>query len=167
MGYGETYHRTVVELDRTLHQTLAERAAAYHGSAVLVLDGAGDDLGCRRRILVDEHAYLALLKASAATCVVLLTLLGASLGIHYEVALLQELLNDAHSRLQVAAAVVLKVEDKVAHACFLQRVDRGHELAVCGCTERTDANVAHVRTYHVVGVERVYGYLGARHGERE
>lgn len=50
---------------------------------------------------------------------------------------------------------------------FSQRVDCGHELAVCGCTERTDANVAHVRTYHIVGVERVYGYLRTRYGERE
>ena len=41
VGYGEANHRAVVKLDGTLHESLAERAAAYDGGAVLVLQCAG------------------------------------------------------------------------------------------------------------------------------
>ena len=94
-----------------------------------------------------------------------MTFLSASLGVHHEVALLQELLYNAHRRLQIATAVVLKIEDEIAHTSLLQRVDSGHKFAVGGGTERADAHVAHTRTYHVVGIKRVYGYLGTRNGE--
>ena len=53
--YGEAYHGAVGQADGTLHEALAEGAAADDGAAVLVLHGAGDYFCGGGRELVDEH----------------------------------------------------------------------------------------------------------------
>ena len=54
-GDRKAYQRTVMELDRTLYQTLAERTAAYDGGTVPILDCTRYNLAGRCRILINEH----------------------------------------------------------------------------------------------------------------
>lgn len=51
---GEAHLTAVFELHHTLHQSFAEGAATDNDAAVPVLDGAGEDFGCRGRAFVDE-----------------------------------------------------------------------------------------------------------------
>ena len=46
-GDGEANHATVVEANLLLHQTFAKGASADDGGAIVVLHGAGEDLGRR------------------------------------------------------------------------------------------------------------------------
>ena len=167
VSHGEAYHRAIVKLDRALHESLAKRAATYDGAAVLVLHCTRQYLGSRSCIFVDKHVNLALCKASVARSTIFHASLGASFGVDDEVVLLKELLYYLHRCLQIASAIVLKVDDEVAHAVGLQRVDSLHKLAVGGCTKRADTYVSQVWAYHVVGINRIYGYLAACHGEVE
>ena len=62
VSHGQTDHRLVGQVDRTLHEPLAEGAPADHYSAVLILYGTGYNLCRRRREFVDEHHDAALLQ---------------------------------------------------------------------------------------------------------
>ena len=44
MSDGQSYHRAVRQIDRTLHQPLAKGATAHDETTILILDGACDDL---------------------------------------------------------------------------------------------------------------------------
>ena len=45
----------------------------------------------------------------------------------------------------------------------LQGVYGLHELGIGRCTERSDTYISHTGAYHVVGIDRIYGYLGSCH----
>ena len=83
----------------------------------------------------------------------------SSLGIYDEVVAAEELVGNAHRRLQVAAAIVLQVEYQVGCALQLQFHQRPHKLFVGGGTETADAYIAHARPDKIVGIERFDGYF--------
>ena len=88
-----------------LHEALAEGAAADDGAAVVVLDGSGEDLGCRCRALVNEHYDGHVLEGAAAVGGEVLALGVDTFGIDHELACRQELVDHDDGRLHVAATV--------------------------------------------------------------
>ena len=91
MGDGETNLATIIEGQRTLHQSLAEGSATYHYSTVLILNGSGNNLCGRSCKLIGKHYYLALAPSSVSLRLILLTGSCTTTGINDEIALLQEL----------------------------------------------------------------------------
>ena len=64
---GEADLSSVVDFEHSLHQTLAEGAATDEGATIPILNGARDNLGCRRGIFVDKDYQRARSIASATT----------------------------------------------------------------------------------------------------
>ena len=59
VGDGEAHHRTVRQIQRTLHQSFAIGSATDDGASVVVLDGTRNNLGSRCRIAIYQHVDLA------------------------------------------------------------------------------------------------------------
>ena len=164
---GETDHRTVGHVERTLHETLAKRASAHHLATVVVLQRSRDNLGSRCRKLIYKHHHLSVEQLARPVRLVIHARRAQSAGINDEVVLRQELIGNLHCRLQIASAILLKVEQKVLHALLLQLVHSRHELVVCRGTETTDTDISHARTYHIRGVEAFHRNLVALHVEHQ
>ena len=167
MRNGKTNHRTVLKLYRALHQSLTEGAATDDRGAVVVLHGSRDNLCCRGRILIYEDAELQILQLAASVRLIFHAILRLALGIYNKVVLAEQLVGDVDGSLQISTSVVLEVENETLHAGTLQGVCGCDKLAVRRGTERSDADVAHVRTNHIICVQRVDGYFGAGNGEME
>ncbi len=88
-------------------------------------------------------------------------------GVDDKVLGLQEFVGNLYGGLQIAATVVLQVEDKVAHALGTQLADGGHKLLISGGAEAADADVAHLRPNHVVAVDGLHRNLVAGDVEGE
>ena len=116
MGDGQTNHRTVGQVDGALYQSLAKGATTHYDATVVVLNGTGDNLCCRGGIAVNQHDDLSFLEQTTATCRIVRAVYATSFGIDDEAAAIQQLVGDLYSCLQVAAAILLKVEDKGLHA---------------------------------------------------
>ena len=149
MRDGEAYHRAVFKLQRALYQPLSEGAPAHDDAAVLVLDGTGEDLRRRGTILIDEHRHGALEELGMAVGVVFTPRSLAPLCIDNHVALAEKLVDDHHSGLQIAPAVVLQVDDEAVHTLALQFLHGRHELLVGGGPEVADADISYARPYHI------------------
>ena len=89
----------------------------------------------------------------------------ASFGIDDEVVFAQKLVDYLRGAQHIAAAVLLKVEDKVLHPLFVELLHRVHELLVGICPETAYAYISHLWTYHIGCVDGVEGYLVAFHVE--
>ena len=99
------------ERDDRLHRALAERARADDGRALVVLQGAGDDLGGRGRAAVDQHDDLLAVGLVAGMGLRALRLLVvAALGQH-DGAALEEVVGDGDRLIEQAARVVAQVDD--------------------------------------------------------
>ena len=169
VGNGEANHRTVGELDGSLHKAFAKRAAANDLSAVLILQRAGDNLGSRCGIFIDEYDdATAGTKMTVARCAEVLAWHGTSLGVDDDVVLLQELIGNLRCCLQVATTIVLQVENERLKRSLVPQLLQGlHELFVSGGAKRADTDVAHTGLDHVGCVEGVNGNLIACHRERQ
>ena len=161
MRHGETNHRAVGQVDGTLHESLAEGTATYNHTAVLVLDGTCDNLRRRCRILIYEHHHLAIQELTVALCLIVISRHLPSLGIYNKVVLLKKLIGNVHGSLEIAASVALKVEDKVAHALFLQLGEGIAELVMGGGSEIADAHISNLGSYHIYGINGFNGNLVA------
>ena len=120
MGDGQPDHAAVGEVERPLYKPFPESPSTDDRPPVIVLDGSGDNLCGRCRQFVDQHIDLDILQAAVAHCPEVLPARPASLGIDDHVIVPQELIGDLHGRLEIAAAVVLEVEEQRLHAFFLQ-----------------------------------------------
>ena len=159
VGYGETHHRAILKLNGALHESLAERAAAYDLPAVLILNGSRYDFGSRSAEFIDQHHHLALEQMTVALSPGFLLRHGASLRIDDQVALVEKLVGHLYGSLEIAASILLKVEDEILHALPLQSLHRLHELIVGGKPETADADVAHLRPNHIIAVNGLHGNL--------
>ena len=167
MGDGEAYHGAVGQVDGALHQSLAKGASAYHLASVVVLYGTCNNLGCRGRILIDEHHHTPLSQTAVAVGHKVTTRHATAFGIDEEVAFRQELSCYVGCCLQIAAAVLLQVKHEILHALLLQLTQGCHELIVSSGTEVADAYVADGGLQHIDGIDRLDGYLVALHVERQ
>ena len=162
VGNGQADHRAVGQVDGALNQSFAVRPAAHHGATVLVLDGAGDDFSCRGSELVDENHHLSFHQFAISFGAVLGPLARfAALRIDNKVVLFQEFIGYLDGCLQVAAAIVLQIEQQVFHALLLQGAHTFHELIVGGGPEIGDADITDARPYHIDGINRLDGNLVA------
>ncbi len=107
MRHGDAYLRAVEEVYGTLHEALAEGAAAYDDAAVLVLHGTGENLCCRGGELVDEDGDVARAHLAVALGGVLPAAGVEALGVDDEVAGGEDLIEYVDGSLEVSAAVLL------------------------------------------------------------
>ena len=69
--------------------------------------------------------------------------------------------------MHVAAAILLEVQNKGLHALCKELLHAFHKLVVRGGSEVADADIAHLRTNHVSGVDAMDGNLVANDGEAQ
>ena len=165
-GNGDANHRAVFQIYGSLHQTLAECAAANDDATVLILHGSADNLGGRGCVFIHEDNQVAVHELAAACGAELLKLhIAASAGIDYHVALGQEHAGNLSSRAEISAAVALEVEDERLHPLLFQPFHCiGHLVLGCG-SERAEADETNAGFHDICGVERLHGNLVARHLE--
>src|ERR1700704_4022757 len=131
-----------------LHRALAERAGADDGRALLVLQGAGHDLGGRSRAAVDQDDQRLALGEVAGARVEALGLLRVAAAGRYDLAALQEGVGDRDRLIQQPARIVAQIDDIALELLGRNlRRDVGDRLleAVGGLlVERRDADVTDV-----------------------
>src|SRR6185312_12870141 len=117
------------ERDDGLHRALAERARAENGRALVVLQGARDDLGRRSRAAVDQDDERFALDQVAGPRIEALRLVGVAAARRHDLALLQEGVGDRDGLIEQAAGIVAQVED-IALELVLRhlRLDLGDAL---------------------------------------
>ena len=118
MCYRQTYHRPVGQVDWTLYKTLSESTTTNNRSTILILNSSCNNLCSRGRITIDKNHDLPLLERSFSVSSIIHTWNFSSLRINDQVAFCQELISDVNSRFQVAAAILLKVKQQMAHPLF-------------------------------------------------
>ena len=161
----EQHRRAVAKREFGLHQSLAERAPAYDGGAVVVLQRAADHFARRGRVLVDNHRQAALREEAAAVRIDVATPRVDPLGVHYQGLARKQLAGDAYSRRQRSTAVAAQVEDQVAHAAPFERQDGLAELVVARRGERVEHHIARRVVEHRVVGQRVVGHHAAPYVE--
>ena len=162
---GEAYHRAVGEANLLLNKTLAERTATDDGAAVVVLYGSGEDLGCRRRALVDKHAERQLLIRAVTVGTEVLTRRLAALHIHYELVLRQELVSHLHGRVHVSARIVAQVDDQVLEAFLRELSQRDEHLGISSLAEASHLYIARVLVEHICRSDALLRYVATCDGE--
>src|ERR1043165_1421081 len=55
LGNRQQQRRVVIQLERKLYETFAKRRLADDERAIVILKRAGDDLGCRSSLAVNQH----------------------------------------------------------------------------------------------------------------
>ena len=154
MGNGETDFTAIFEGKRTLHQSLAKGSATHHYTTVLILYSTGNDFSRRSRKLISEDNNLALAPATISLSTELLTGSSTTIGIDYQITLLQELISYLRRSLQIASTIILQVEDKVFHALLLQRIHRLGNLLVARHSETSQTDITNARTNHIGSIHR-------------
>ena len=167
MGDGETDHRAVWQVDRTLHQSFAKGTTADNQTSVLILNGSCDNLCGRGRIAIDEHHYPAVHKSTVAISGIVRTGHLPSIGIDDEITPMQELVCDIDGSFQIAATVLLKVENQMLHTLRLQLAEALNELLMRRRAEIADADIADAWTNHIGGIDGMDRNLVADNGKLE
>uniref|UniRef100_A0A0N4ZL51 PE-PGRS family protein n=1 Tax=Parastrongyloides trichosuri TaxID=131310 RepID=A0A0N4ZL51_PARTI len=132
--------------DHRLHRSLAEAGQADHRRPLLILQGAGDDLGRRGRAVVDQHHHRQTAGQVARLGGVTFDVLGLAAALADDLAALQEGVRHVDGRRQQAAAVVAQVQHITLQARLLalQPLDRLGQLPAGVLVEGRDAQVAEV-----------------------
>ena len=167
MAGGEANHRAVGQIDGALHESLAEGAATDHQTAVVVLHGAGNDLGGRGTELIDEDNQTSLAEKSAGEGIKHLFRRGAAFGVDHQIFGVEELAGHFDRGAEITAAVALQVEEQVFHALLFELLDGVAHLFTRGGAEAIEADVADTRGYHVSRIEGVHRNLVAGHDKGE
>ena len=165
MSHCEAYHGAVRQVYRALHEALSERATAYDGAAILVLNGTRDNLCRRCGVFIDEHYHLSVEETPVASRPELLSSHGTTLCIYEQIVLGQQLIEHFSSSLQITSAIVFQVNDEVFHAAFIQAFQRVEELTVGRCAKGRYLYVSHRWAYHVESVNGVERNLVSDNGE--
>ena len=76
-----------------------------------------------------------------------------TIGIHDQVATLQELVSDIDGSLQIATTILLQIEDQMLHALRLQLAESFEELLMGRGTEITNTDVANARTDDIGSID--------------
>ena len=156
MAGGEANHGSVGQIDGALHESLAEGAASDDECAVVVLHGAGDNLGSRGAELIDQDNEAPLAEESAGLCLEHLFGCGASFGVDHEIFGIEELAGHLHGCSEVASAVAFEVEKEIFHALLLQSGDGFAHFFAGGGTEAVQPDVADAGCDHVGRIEGVH-----------
>ena len=110
-GNGQANGRTIVELDRLLHQSFTERASADDGTTVVVLNGSGKDFAGRCRTFVQENDERHLL-ATARTIRRIVFAWGLpSFCVNNEASFRKEFVDHLNGWAHVSAGISAQVDD--------------------------------------------------------
>ena len=164
---GESYHRTIGQVNGALHQSLAEGAATHHHSTIPILDGTCHNFTGRSRIFIHQYHEAACAEVTIALCQKLPATFGASFGVDYQFALTQKLVGQIDGSIQVAASVPLQVQYQVFHTLGLQFSQGLGKLLARSGSKAIDAYVADARLNDIGGIEAVDRNLVALHGEQQ
>ena len=111
-GDSQADGRTVTEVDRLLHQTLTERATAYDGSPVVILNGACKDFAGRGRAFVHQYYERCLLATARTVGILFHTGIFTSLCIYDEFSFRKEFVYHTCGGFHVTAGIAAQVDDE-------------------------------------------------------
>ena len=92
MGYRQTNHTTIREVERTLYKSFTKGSAAHNRSTVIILNSTSDNLSSRSRKLVHHYINLYILQTSVANCLEILATSTTSFGVNNHVIVLEKLI---------------------------------------------------------------------------
>ena len=154
----------VGELHRLLNQTLTEGTAADNRTAVIILDGTGEDLGCRSRTLINEHHQREMLIRATTISLVVLTGIATAFGIDDKLALGEELIGNLHSRLEIATRIATQVDDQTGESLLCQLRQGDEKLGIGVLAEILYLNIAAFIVEHITGGNALGGNLTTSDG---
>ena len=164
---GQSDHGAVRQVDRTLHQSFAERTSAYDDTSVPVLHCAAHDFAGGSGVFVYQYDEAAVTELSVSFGEELAALCGPAFGVNNQFLLSEEFVGKVDGGVQISSAVALQVEDEVFHALLLQAFHCLLEFFGGGCAKAVDADVSDLWLNHVGSVETQDRYLISFHGEHE
>ena len=119
-GSSQSDLRTVIHIERSLHQTLSERPSADNNSPIPILNSPRKDFRCRSRTLIYHYHKSALLEQSLLLSFQLLTRRLCSLGIDNQLVATEKLVANINSHIEVSATIAPQIENKALHSLRLQ-----------------------------------------------
>ena len=145
---GQPQHRPVGQVKHVLHQPFAECAAADDDATVMVLHCSAEYLGCRCRIVIDEHDEAQPLHLVARTCLDVAPLAVAPDGVDDHVALAEETAHHIYRAAEVSAPVAAQVHHEAVHLAAVECRECFVKLVGCRRPEVEHADIAHARAQH-------------------
>src|SRR5271167_287236 len=165
LGRGQRQSGVLRQRIHGLHQALAEGGLAGDQAAIVVLNGAGNNLSRRSRAAVHQHHQRILLAAIAMSRLVNLLRRSASVVGNNDLSLLQELVGHADAFAQQSAGILPQVEDQAVEVTHL--IKRLPQLVLGRLLEAGDVNVAYARPNHEMHIHAIAGNLVAYDAEVE
>ena len=153
MSNGETDHRTIRQIDRTLYKAFSEGTTPHNNTTILILDGTCHNLCCRRRITVHQHHDLTILEYTFTISCIVHTRYLTTFCINNQITLLQKLFRDIYCSLQITATILLQIEYQMLHPFSLQLVETFQELLMRRSTKAANTDIANARTNHIGGID--------------
>ena len=166
-GNGQADGGTVTEVDGLLYESFAERAEAYDGTAVVVLDGAGKDFAGRSRTLVNEYNQRCVLAAARTVGIFFHAGVFASLCVNNQFTLGQEFVDHADGGFHIASRILAQVDDDTLAVLVAQLGNGIQQFDVGRTAEFTDLDIAIVLTEHIGCVDGVLRNVAAGYHEVE
>src|SRR5579872_129945 len=114
--------RPAIERHEVLHRPLAERALAENDAAVIVLDGAGEDLGSGCAEAIDQHGERTVVRDARIRIVEHFEPSGGVLELH-DRPLVDEQAGERRRLGQIAATVAAQIEDQAVDTAALELID--------------------------------------------
>ena len=120
----QSYHRTVVQIDGTLHQSFAECTSSHNGTSIPILNGSCYNFTCRSGVFIHQNNEFPITQTAVSFGIVVLAARCPSFCINDQILLFEELISHIYGGIKVTTTVVLKVEDQINHS---------HALEFCQC----------------------------------
>ena len=153
MGNGKTDHRTIRQIDRTLHKALSEGTTPHYDTTILILYGTCHNLCCRRRVAVHQHHDLTILEHTFTISYIVHTRHLTTFCINNQITLLQKLFRDIYCSLQITTSILLQIEYQMLHPFSLQLVETLQKLLMRRCTKAANTDIANAWTNHIGGID--------------
>ena len=111
---GQSDHGAVRQVDRTLHQSFAERTSAYDDTSVPVLHCAAHDFAGGSGVFVYQYDEAAVTELSVSFGEELAALCGPAFGVNNQFLLSEEFVGKVDGGVQISSAVALQIRAKRA-----------------------------------------------------
>ena len=131
----------------------------------MILHGTCNNLSSRGRITIHQNHNLTFLEHPIAISRIFRARHSPTLGINDQIAALKKFVGDIDSCLQIAATILLKIENQILHALLLQVLKTLQELLMGGGAKTTDTDITDTWTNDISSIYRLHGNLIANHRE--
>ena len=162
----QTNHGTIRQVDRTLHQSFAERTASYDNSSIPILHCTADNFAGGSRIFIYQDDKASITEISVSFGVEITAFGSPSFRVDNQFFLPQEFVGKVDSCIKVTSSVSLQVENQVLHTLFLKACHCFLEFFGSGCSEAVDADITCFRLNHVRSIEAKDRYFISFHCEQ-